>query len=121
MKRMARKLGYGIVGALGLLLAVSLAGCALETGPGDEGHGSKTGTEVDNGTAGGDPTGDPDPVESHVGAGSNTQQGHGGPGNPADPQPSPWIGTGGTDNADQNQDPAAPIDRQQMGTTVEHH
>lgn len=121
MKRMAKKLGYCIVGALGLLLALSLAGCALETGPGDEGHGSKTET-VDNGTAaGGDPTADPAPAQSHVSAGSNSQQAHGGPGNPADPQPSPWIGTGGTENDDQNQDPAAPIDRQQMGTTVEHH
>jgi hypothetical protein len=118
MKRMAKNLGYGIVGALGLLLAVSLAGCALETGPGDEGHGSKTDTtEVDNGTATGG-EGTPDPAESRISAGSNAQQGHGGPNNPADPQPSPWIGT---DNDDQNQDPAAPIDRQQMGTTVEHH
>ena len=105
------------VGALGVLLAVSLAGCAFETGA--EGDTSSTPTSSGDRTAAGEPLpGALPPAVARTSTGTpNTQPGAlrgaapAGPGQ--DPQPSPWIGT---DNNDQG----SPINRQQMGATVEH-
>ena len=102
---------YAIAGGLGLFLTISLAGCALETGPGDDGHGSVESSGGDNKS---DDTTTVPPVAKLPNSQPTTKAGSA-PAPGQDPQPSPWIGTATT-----NEDPGAPVDRQQMGTTVEH-
>jgi|ERR1700722_2950296 hypothetical protein len=121
-KKLGRGIAYAIASGLGLLLTMSVAGCALEAGTGDEGVPSST-----EGTAGSINGAPPaPPVLAHVSTGTNSQPalraGSAPAGGGQDPQPSPWIGLGATGGAGAGAegDPNSPIDRQQMGTTVEH-
>jgi hypothetical protein len=112
-------IGRYLIGAAGLgaLLAMSVAGCALETA--SEGDSSSAAAAGGDKTTVGTPA--PGALPPAVRASTpNSQPGAlrgaapaGGPGGGEDPQPSPWIGT---DNAAQG----SPIDRQQLGASVEH-
>ena len=112
-----RLIAHLVAGGLGILLTISLAGCALETA-----------TEGDtSATAAGDKTVGVGTVAGALPAtitrpSPNSQPGAArgaapttGPGGGEDPQPSPWIGT---DNAALNLN--GPLDRQQLGVSVEH-
>jgi len=121
MNRIAHRPGRS-VGTLGLLLgALLLSGCALQTGTGEDGHeGSAASASTDDPSAAAAPgSGEGNLLLGHlVAAPSATPTASPAPlrniPNPQDPQPSPWVGTNGTSSA-------APVDRQQLGVTVEQH
>jgi hypothetical protein len=116
---LSRRIAYAIAaGGFGVLLSFSLAACALETGEGDSTSTTAVGGEkappVETAPSTVTRTTTPNSQPGPAARGAAPPSG---PGGGEDPQPQPWIGTDNADNADQQ---GSPLDRQQMGTTVEH-